>query len=145
MERLTQKNEFFEYVLPEQSVMGDNQASEIQLGDTEYTAKKFIIGEAIRIFGELEDVLEKWHIEDLNKFIEELKRKAIVPKFKVGQEIYYIYGNEIRSMFVATIELSKNLISYHSLRDFVQFEFNCFATREEAEQKLAELKGAKND
>lgn len=155
MSRLTQKNDIFGYELPCQNVMGDTQAGEITIGDSEYTAKKYIIGEAIRHFGELEDVLETYCIEDLDKFIDnqldeiyklrqelaELKQKAIVPKFKVGQEIYYIYGNEIRSMFVSTIEISKNLIVYHSLRDFVQFEFNCFATREEAEQKLAEIKG----
>ena len=37
--RLTQKNEFFEYVLPCQNVVGDNQATEINLGETEYTCK----------------------------------------------------------------------------------------------------------
>ena len=69
--RLTQKNEIFEYVLPEQNTVGDNQATEISLGETEYTCKKYIIGEAIKEFGELEDVLESWHIENL----EELKTR----------------------------------------------------------------------
>ena len=67
--RLTQKNEFFEYVLPCQNVVGDNQATEISLGETEYTCKKYIIGEAINKLGELEDILESWNIENL----EELK------------------------------------------------------------------------
>ena len=35
MERLTQKNEFFEYVLPEQNIFGDNQAYEISLCKTD--------------------------------------------------------------------------------------------------------------
>lgn len=61
--RLTQKNEIFEYVLPEQNTVGDNQATEISLGETEYTCKKYIIGEAIKKLGELEDVLEKYDIE----------------------------------------------------------------------------------
>lgn len=61
--RLTQKNEFFEYVLPCQNGVGDNQASEISLGETEYTCKKYIIGEAIRQFGLIEDILEKYNIE----------------------------------------------------------------------------------
>ena len=39
MERLTQKHDFFDYVLPEQNVVGDNQATEISLGETEYTCK----------------------------------------------------------------------------------------------------------
>ena len=46
--RLTQKNEFFEYVLPCQNVVGDNQATEISLGKTKYTCKKHIIGETIK-------------------------------------------------------------------------------------------------
>ena len=138
-----------------------------------YSCRKEIcyISELEQKLGELEDVLESWHIENLEELktrlhdcqvyhlennsnetlihnlkneLAELKQKAIVPKFKVGQEIYYIYGNEIRSMFVSTIEISKNLIGYHSLRDFAQFENNCFATKEEAEQKLAEI-GGKDD
>ena len=69
--RLTQKNEFFEYVLPERNTVGDNQATEISLGETEYTCKKYVVGEAINKLGELEDVLESWHIENL----EELKTR----------------------------------------------------------------------
>ena len=65
MSRLTQKHDFFEYALPCQNIMGDNQATKIQLGDTEYTAKKFIIGEAIRQFGLFEDILEKHNIESI--------------------------------------------------------------------------------
>ena len=63
--RPTQKNELFEYVLPCQNGVGDNQASEISLGETEYTCKKkkYIIGEAIRQFGLIEDILEKYNIE----------------------------------------------------------------------------------
>lgn len=70
--RLTQKNEFFEYVLPCQNVMGDNQASEISLGETEYTCKKYIVGEAIKELGELEDVLEEFELtsaEDLRNYL----------------------------------------------------------------------------
>ena len=71
MKRLTQKHDFFDYVLPEQNIVGDNQATEISLGETEYTCKKYIIGEAIKKLGELEDILESWHIENL----EELKTR----------------------------------------------------------------------
>ena len=70
--RLTQKNEYFEYVLPEQNVMGDNQASEISLGETEYTCKKYVVGEAINKLGELEDVLEEFELtsaEDLRNYL----------------------------------------------------------------------------
>lgn len=60
--RLTQKHDFFEYVLPCQDLTGDTQANEIQLSDTEYTAKKYIYGEAIREFGLIEDVLEEFKL-----------------------------------------------------------------------------------
>lgn len=72
MERLTQKNEFFEYVLPCQNTVGDNQATEVILGETEYTCKKYIIGEAIKELGELEDVLEEFELtsaEDLRNYL----------------------------------------------------------------------------
>ena len=71
MERLTKKDDFFDYVLPEQNIFGDNQAFEISLGKTEYTCKLHITGEAIKRFGELEDVLEKYGIENLDDFIKE--------------------------------------------------------------------------
>lgn len=72
MERLTEKNEFFEYVLPEQNIFGDNQAYEISLGENEYTCKLHITGVAIKRFGELEDILEKYGIENLEEYISEL-------------------------------------------------------------------------
>ena len=76
--RLTQKNEFFEYVLPCQDVIDDNQASEINLCETEYTCRKYIVGEAIRQFGLIEDILEKYNIEtstDLEKILNEYFNK----------------------------------------------------------------------
>lgn len=74
--RLTQKHDFFKYVLPEYNYMGDNQASEIQLEETDYTCKKYIIGNAIRQFGLIEDVLEKHKVEsaeELDLILQELK------------------------------------------------------------------------
>ena len=58
MERLTQKHDFFEYVLPCQNTVGDNQATEISLGETEYTCKKYIVGEAIKELGLFEEINE---------------------------------------------------------------------------------------
>lgn len=113
--RLTQKNEIFEYVLPCQNIVGDNQATEISLGETEYTCKKYIIGEAIKKLGELEDILESWHIENLEELktrlhdcqayhlknnsnetlihnlkneLAKLKQKAIMSKFSLGQKTH---------------------------------------------------------
>ena len=70
--RLTKKNDYFEYLLPCQNIVGDNQASEISLSETEYICKKYIVGEAIRQFGLIEDILEKYNIEtsaDLEKIL----------------------------------------------------------------------------
>lgn len=171
--RLTQKNEIFEYVLPEQNTIGDNQATEISLGETEYTCKKYIIGEAINKLGELEDVLESWHIENLEELktrlndcqvyhlknnsnetlihnlkneLAELKQKAIVPKFSLGQTCFIIWENDIISARIEKIimKLSKdeeeNSIFYSITNQYgyaLRFpEEQIFATKEEAEQSL---------
>lgn len=70
--RLTQKNEYFEYILPEKSSVGDKIASEISICLDGWTADQFIVGEAIRQFGLIEDVLGKYNIEtstDLEKIL----------------------------------------------------------------------------
>ena len=173
--RLTQKNEFFEYVLPCQNVVGDNQATEISLGETEYTCKKYIIGEAINKLGELEDILESWHIENLEELktmlhdcqvyhlennsnetlihnlkneLAELKQKAIVPKFKVGQDAFIILDAVIKDTNINSITIfAGNELSYYckyvnNERMYLELdEEEIFATKEEAEQKLAEIKG----
>ena len=173
--RLTQKNEFFEYVLPCQNVVGDNQATEISLGETEYTCKKYIIGEAINKLGELEDILESWHIENLEELktmlhdcqvyhlennsnetlihnlkneLAELKQKAIVPKFKVGQDVFIILDAVIKDTNINSITIfAGNELSYYckyvnNERMYLELdEEEIFATKEEAEQKLAEIKG----
>ena len=100
--RLTQKNEFFEYVLPCQNIVGDNQATEISLGETEYTCKKYIIGEAIKEFGELEDVLESWHIENL----EELKIINKNERLKY-QKLLYTYKQQIADLEAKLAESEK--------------------------------------
>lgn len=119
--RLTQKNDYFQYVLPEHNVVGDIQAQEILLTESDYIVTKNIIGQAINKIGELEDVLEKWHIEDLDKFIEEqlskrkelndmlwkmegelAKQKAFQPKFEKGQLVYFNddYGQTLSGSIV---------------------------------------------
>ena len=192
MERLTQKNEIFEYALPCQNVVGDNQATEISLSETEYTCKKYIVGEAIKKIGELEDVLEKYGIETteeldgvlkplidngelenwksanfwkmqteiLKQELAELKQKAILPKFKVGQEIWE--KTPLMSWKIKRIEWHKFnggagdvVVEIYRLGHDGTDDYNCcimpvdsdrfFATKEEAEQKLAEIKGKKDD
>jgi hypothetical protein len=148
--------------------------------------------------GELEDVLEKYGIEnaeDLDKFIHhkdcqiekwkqdyencskleksmskehqycldnwracenelaELKQKTIVPKFNLSQTCFIIWENDIMSAQIEKIiiKLSKdeeeNSIFYSITNQYgyaLRFpEEQIFATKEEAEQKLAEIKGEK--
>lgn len=184
VERLTKKDDFFDYVLPEQNIFGDNQAFEISLGETEYSCKKYVVGEAIKEFGELEDVLEKYGIDNLDEFIKEyssrniklandnyaleqelaeLKQNAIVPKFKIGQTLYMIPTqsnglSKIKDYILLSVSLSDIGIRYDlSLKEKEKgiepfycasedmFEKSIFATREEAEQKLANKKENKND
>lgn len=184
MERLTQKNEFFECVLPCQNVVGDNRATEVVLGETEYTCKKYIIGEAIKKIGELEDVLEKYGIETteeldgvlkplidngelenwksatfwkmqterLKQELAELKQKAIVPKFKVGQDVFIILDAVIKDTNINSITIfAGNELSYYckyvnNEKMYLELdEEEIFATKEETEQKLAEIKGEKDE
>ncbi len=119
--------------------------------------------------GELEDVLEKWHIEDLDKFIEEqiakkrelndilwrmekelaeLKQKAIVPKFQIGQEVWWIRVNDfneqryrIESYLIDSIVITKEQFRYYGDDGLWLGDNELFATKEWAEQKLAKIKG----
>ena len=192
MERLTKKDDFFDYVLPEQNIFGDNQAFEISLGKTEYTCKLHITGEAIKRFGELEDVLEKYGIENLDDFIKEyssrniklandnyaleqelaeLRQKAIVLPFEFDKPIYKlcpkcndrqtdckncawggcgfnqcydICHKENKGQIIREIIFKKDNcnVSWNAIRFITEHwgEYY-FATKEEAEQKLAEIGG----
>lgn len=132
--------------------------------------------------GEFEDVLEKWHIENLEGYIAalietkniaieernttfrkyiketikteeletelaELKQKAIVPKFERQSHIYgFAYGMIKPYVVVAYLD---NIITLceDTLSNTFEFCNNDYlvATLEEAEQKLAEIKGEKDE
>ncbi len=130
--------------------------------------------------GELEDVLEEFELtsaEDLrnylsfktnmaiwegelnykNKIVDleqelvELKQKAIVPKFQIGQECWGVVPNTIWSKGYTIHYKVKAFIPDNNgillmLEDDItnirySYEHQVFATREEAEQKLAEIGG----
>lgn len=150
MERLTQENEFFEYVLPCQNIVGDNQATEISLGETEYTCKKYIIGEAIKKLGELEDILESWHIENL----EELKTmlhdcQVYHLENNSNETLIHNLKNELAELKQKAIVLEKAFELACDPRDdwggekYSGTEFNSYHDYfiAEAEQKLAEIGG----
>ena len=126
------------------------------------------ISELEHKLGELEDVLEKYNIESVEELdlilqglekvhqenanlkneLVELKQKAIVPKFKVNQEIWYYHigKNKIYSGIVEDMQWRPVNGMYYRIpnlqRDYFWIrEDELFATREEAEQKLAEIGG----
>ena len=150
--RLTQKNEFFEYVLPCQNVVGDNQATEISLGETEYTCKKYIIGEAIKKLGELEDVLEEFELTSAKELRNHLN-------FQDNMAIWegeLNYKNKIADLEQELAELKQKAIVLEKAfelacdprddwggKEYSGTEFDNYHDYfiAEAEQKLAELKG----
>ena len=94
-------------------------------------------------------------IADLERELAELKQKAIVPKFKVGQKIFFIDTNfqieqgviyQIRMFQMDSSEWGNHLIDLgQEYEDDIRFiyedEEEIFVTKEEAEQKLAEING----
>ena len=82
--------------------------------------------------------------EEIKELKEKLKN-AIIPKFKIGQEVYWSCGlydtNEIRSFTINSIEMFKNINIYFDNDETWLTEKDLFATKEEAEKILKELKG----
>lgn len=130
--------------------------------------------------GELEDVLEKYGIENLEEYISaliearklaieekktqfkryieevtkrekieqelaELKQKAIVPKFEKGKIVYFNdnYGKILSGMIIAFDYYTSSYIIMDNTfgNEFWRRVENLFTTKEEAEQKLAEIGG----
>lgn len=124
--------------------------------------------------GELEDVLESWHIENLEELktrlhdcqvyrlennsnetlihnlkneLAELKQKAIVPKFSLGQEVWAIsvYRKDcVDNFIIQEICFCSRYGLYYKTNmgiNLYEYYFDIFATQEEAEQKLAEIGG----
>ena len=143
------------------------------VGETEYVVKENKFGKAINKLGELEDVLEKFNIgyaaqldsiltntlidienkeilelenANLKSELAELKQKAIVPKFERQSHIYGFAYGRIKPYFV--IAYLDNTITLCEDVQSNTFEFcnNAYLveTKEEAEQKLAEIKGKKD-
>lgn len=90
----------------------------------------------------------------LEQELAELKEKAIVPKFKIGQECYYVYTKSQLRPFNVKIGRTtfdtdrKNKIMYDSdfedddsyfEKYYGMKECNLFATEQEAQAKLQEL------
>lgn len=86
------------------------------------------------------------------KELAELKQKVIVPKYNCNQEIFFI--DEQNQDWCKILKATILAYDYYDKRYFVQlvlfnkeqiwlYEQDIFATKEEAEKKLAEIKGEK--
>ena len=105
---------------------------------------------------ELEKIMSKEHQYCLDNWrasekrlaeLEEQLKNAIVPKFKIGQEVWYVWNKSQVIPFKCKIEnivydSSKNYkLKYDSEHYICMQEQHLFATKEEAETKLKELQG----
>ena len=108
--------------------------------------------------GEPEDVVLDRLLDDFdskNQRIAELEeqlKNAIVPKFKVGQEVWWIDTrvnsfNEqryrIESYLIDSIVITKEQFRYYGDDGLWLGDNELFATKEEAAEKLRELQGEK--
>ena len=83
-------------------------------------------------------------IKELEQELAELKEKAIVPKFKVGQKIWYLdrYGIQKDTIISFTYFSIQNEILYKMSDEIIDYrEEYIFATEQEAQDKLKEMKG----
>ena len=127
---VTDSNEFVDR---KEAMIIARQANQITYDDGE---KKTLISEDLHL---------NW-LNEMNKELAELKQKAIVPKFKAGQEIYIVCDFNINRIVygwkIADYEYYKQLYIVVN-KDGIDWlpEEKIFATKEEAEQKLAEIRG----
>ena len=103
-----------------------------------------------------EDLSQKdQRIAELEQELAELKEKAIVPRFRIGQEIWYVGCSSIQSWIVNRIELdymvNDKLCEIYRLGHYGTDDYSCcimpfdsdryFATEQEAQAKLKEVNG----
>lgn len=158
MERLTIKNSDGSYSQPT-----DTKFHEIfnKLGELEDVLEEFELtsAEDLRNHLNFKDNMAIWErelnyknkIADLEQELAELKQKAIVPKFKIGQEVWFVSDpytaryTKVRHMKVEEISISSIFVErgvMYAGDDWAGIsESELFATKEEAEQKLTEIGG----
>jgi len=76
--------------------------------------------------------------------LEEQLKNAIVPKFKIGQEVFYL-GRDAKIYSYIIDHIEGLYFRYCDNNNCYLYEEDLFATKSEAEQRLAELKGETND
>ena len=148
MERLTKFDyENYRALKPKQDVVD-------KLGELEDVLEEFELtsAEDLRNHLNFQDNMAIWEgelnyknkIADLEQQLAELKQNAIVPKFKVGQEIYIVCDFNINRIVsgwkIADYEYYKQQYIIEN-KDGIDWlpEEKIFATKEEAQAKLKEL------
>ena len=89
------------------------------------------------------EIEERQHLQCDYKTYNNLKESAIVPKFKVGQKIWYIdrYGIQKDTIISFTYFSIQNEILYKMGDEIIDYrEEYIFATEQEAQAKLKELR-----
>ena len=88
------------------------------------------------VAGYIDELNER--IAEIEQELAELKEKAILPKFNVGQEVWhFITGKPIKDIIVRN-----DLFQYElSALKFGMYEDYLFATEQEAQEKLKEIQG----
>lgn len=102
------------------------------------------IGLLRNVFNSFEIWIKDQRIAEL----EEQLKNAIVPKFKIGQEVFIICENVVKNTTIDSLTVfSGNELSYYCKyvdgeRMYLELDKNeLFATKEEAQAKLKELQG----
>lgn len=175
MERLTEKvNDYWitndkahiYYLDTNESVFVGNAID--RLAELEDVLEKYRIETTEELDGVLKPLidngeLENWksanfwkmQTERLKKELAELKQKAIVPKFRIGQEVWFVsdpniegyvaHYTKVRHMKIEEISISSIFVErgvMYAGDDWAGIsESELFATKEEAEKKLAEIGG----
>lgn len=110
------------------------------------------VGKITYLYGvnleEHKTVIEKQQkrIAELEQELAELKEKAIVPKFKIGQEVWAVSVlrlNNIDSFIITEICYCADYGLYYKTNlgiNLYEYYFDVFTTLEEAEKKLQELR-----
>lgn len=86
----------------------------------------------------LTDNEKNMHILDLHRELAELKEKAIIPKFKVGQEVWHIITAKPMRDFIVRNDMHQYELG---ISKFGVYEDFLFATEQEAQDKLKEIQG----
>lgn len=95
---------------------------------------------------DVRDLLNKQQkqIAELEKELTELKEKAIIPRFRIGQECYLIdnnfnYFKNIKESNIVRSNIGK-IQNWYYVKDYgVYHEEELFATEQEAQAKLKEI------